>query len=274
MMKYTEADLTIKGVKIHYYRTGGKKPPFILLHGMSDSGLCWTPIAEVLSEKYDVIMPDLQGHGLSNRIDAAFTFESHMNQVVGLVKALRLKKPLIMGHSLGAGTAVNVAANHPGLPRAIILEDPAWSTPSSLSRSQAEANKMTQDFKQIFSGIQQKTAAELLTECRNTNPNWSETESKPWAESKLQFDIAYFNLLGMNPSSYTELMPKIKCPVLLVLAENGINPRETAEDIAQLWKSKHPFKWVQIKGATHNIRRDKFQEFQDALFGFLKEIRA
>ena len=56
MLNYTQDDIKVDGVKIHYYRTGGKKPPFILLHGATDSGLCWTPVAELLAKDYDVII--------------------------------------------------------------------------------------------------------------------------------------------------------------------------------------------------------------------------
>ena len=38
-MNYTEGDVTVNGVNIHYYRTGGGKPPFVLLHGATDNGL-------------------------------------------------------------------------------------------------------------------------------------------------------------------------------------------------------------------------------------------
>lgn len=62
-MIYTEGDTMINGVKIHYYRTGGNKPPFVLLHGATDNGLCRTPVAEKLADKYDVIMPDALATG-------------------------------------------------------------------------------------------------------------------------------------------------------------------------------------------------------------------
>src|SRR4030042_1685979 len=228
MLKYTEGYLTIKGIKIHYYRTGGKKPPFILLHGATDNGLCWTTIAELLSKKYDVIMPDAQGHGLSDRLGTGITYENHLHQTVALVEELGLKRPLIMGHSMGAGTAVNVAVEYPSLPGAIILEDPPWT-----------------DEERLY-----------------------------WARAKQQFDPSLFSTMVLNPNSYDELAPKIKCPTLLIIAENGVVSRETAENIARLWKSRQPFKWVQIMGATHNIRRDNFPAYRDSLFGFLKDLTA
>lgn len=53
------------GTKIHYYYSGKDKPPLLLLHGAMDNGLCWIPVANLLAEKYSVIMPDARGHGLT-----------------------------------------------------------------------------------------------------------------------------------------------------------------------------------------------------------------
>jgi pimeloyl-ACP methyl ester carboxylesterase len=126
IMKYQEGNIIIDGIKIPYCHPGRKKPPIVLLHGATDDGLCWGRTAQELAEQYDVIMPDAQGHGLSDRLGPKFSFESNTKQAAGLANELGLEKPIIMGHSMGAGTTCNVAMDYPTLPKAIILEDPAW----------------------------------------------------------------------------------------------------------------------------------------------------
>jgi N-formylmaleamate deformylase len=267
-MQYKEGDVTINGVKIHYYRTGGNKPLLILLHGASDNGLCWTPLAEVLMREYDIIMPDAQGHGKSDRLDKNFNFKSHTEQVAGLVKQLGLKKPIIMGHSMGAGTTTNVAVAYPDLPKAIILEDPAWLKQDTMPPPNQA------DIKSYMTSLSKKTLEELKAEGRASNPLWSEEEIKPWAESKLQFDTRLFDFMAVNPGSYKEQVPRIKCPTLLIIAESGLVSKATAEEAARLWKSPQPFKWVQIKGAGHSIRRENFRDYCDAVWSFLKALPA
>ena len=275
MLKYTEGYLRLDGISIHYYRIGGNKPPFVLLHGATDNGLCWTPAAELLAERYDVIMPDAQGHGLSARLGKNFTFKSHTEQVAGLAMGLGLNKPIIMGHSMGAGTAVNVAVEYPSLPKAIILEDPAWVTPESLeSQNDPEKMKQHEAFMKALAGFGKRTLGEVIAEGRAQNPRWSEAELVPWAQAKRQFDPALFSMMAINSRSYEELVPKITCPTLLIIADGGLVTEAVAKNAAKLWKSKQPFKWVQIKGAGHNIRREQFEEFQKALFGFLKTLPA
>ncbi len=51
------------GIRIHYLRTGGGKPPAVLLHGLMGSGACWTLLARALEGEFDVVMPDARGHG-------------------------------------------------------------------------------------------------------------------------------------------------------------------------------------------------------------------
>ena len=49
-------DVQANGIQQHITRTGGDKPPLLPVHGVSDDGLCWSPVAVDLSADYDVIM--------------------------------------------------------------------------------------------------------------------------------------------------------------------------------------------------------------------------
>ena len=272
MLEYTQDDVKINGISIHYYRTGGGKPPFILLHGASDNGLCWTPVAELLAERYDVIMPDAQGHGLSDRLDPDFTYMNHAVQMVGLIRELGISSPVVMGHSMGAGIAVNIATEYPDLPKAIILEDPGWITQEpDPTENEAGRDKQRQAFTSALVGYGKRTREELIAEGRKMNPTWSEPEIIPWAEAKLQFDPSIFSSIRIDRPTYVELVPKIKCPALLIISDGGLVKAETAKHASRLWQAEQPFRWVQIKGAGHNIRREQFRAFNDNLFTFLKD---
>src|SRR6266700_1888242 len=90
MAPWQSAELEANGLRLHYTRTGGDRPPLVLAHGFSDDGLCWTPVARALEGDYDVIMVDARG----------------------------------LGQSMGAATALAMAGAHPDVPGAILLEDP------------------------------------------------------------------------------------------------------------------------------------------------------
>jgi pimeloyl-ACP methyl ester carboxylesterase len=54
MASWPAGDIEVNGLRLHYTRTGGAKPPVVLAHGVTDDGLCWTPVAEVLAPEYDL----------------------------------------------------------------------------------------------------------------------------------------------------------------------------------------------------------------------------
>lgn len=272
MADYKQGDVKVDGVKIHYCRSGGKKPPFIMLHGVSDSGLCWTKVADFFSERYDVILIDAQGHGLSDRVGKDFSYDTHTRQLAGLIKALKLEKPIVMGHSMGGGTAADLAADYPTLPKAIILEDPPWSALAPHPQNLEEARKMQQDFRNMFTGLKKMRVQDIIMESRKIDPAWTEEERLPWATAKKQFDNNIFDYIVVNPHPFEETVVKIQCPALLVTAEKGVVSKETAGKIGQLWKSKAPYRWVRINGAGHNIRRDQYAAFMKAVEEFLGQV--
>ena len=123
-------------ITLHYHRTGGQKPPLVLLHGITDSGQCWVRLAQVLEADYDLIMVDARGHGLSDKPESGYTIDDHAADVAGLIQDLGLDKPAVMGHSMGAATATTLGAMYPTLVGCLILEDPPWRPADSGSEEE------------------------------------------------------------------------------------------------------------------------------------------
>ena len=117
------------GINIHYLRTGGAKPPLVLLHGLTGSGACWSPLARALEGEYDVVMPDARGHGNSSTPLDGYRYEDHASDVVGLIQGLGLAAPVLLGHSMGGMTAALLASQLGTAIRAVILADPTFLNP-------------------------------------------------------------------------------------------------------------------------------------------------
>ncbi len=124
-MGWTSGYVKSNGNELYFTRSGGDKRPLLLAHGHTDDGSCWTEMAKLLIDDYDVIMYDAIGHGNSARItvDMDIDLGSDMGNVIN---ALGLEKPAIWGHSMGAGTTVDYANSHADEISAIILEDVGW----------------------------------------------------------------------------------------------------------------------------------------------------
>src|ERR671938_601164 len=99
MSSWQSDNIEVNGLRLHYTRTGGEKPPVVLAHGFSDDGLCWTPVAEALAPEYDVIMVDARGHGRSEAPEQGYGPIEQAADLAGVIAALGLQRPAVLGHS-------------------------------------------------------------------------------------------------------------------------------------------------------------------------------
>src|SRR5579872_2077942 len=101
--------------------------PLILLHGLLLSQEMHRPLAEALAARGNrVITLDLLGHGHSDRPRDMWRYSmaTYGEQVVALMDHLQLEQAVVMGTSLGANAALEVAAGHPERLRAMVVEMP------------------------------------------------------------------------------------------------------------------------------------------------------
>jgi N-formylmaleamate deformylase len=115
MAEWLEGEVYANGINIHYYRSdGSNKPSILLLHGITDSGQCWSRVAHDLEGSYDVIMTDARGHGRSGDIATGFSTTILADDAAAVIRALGLEKPYLFGHSMGART---LGKRHGSIPR-------------------------------------------------------------------------------------------------------------------------------------------------------------
>lgn len=261
---YVEAN----GLRLHYTRTGGAKPPVVLAHGFSDDGLCWTPVAEALEGDYDVLMVDARGHGRSDGPEQGYGSAEHAADLAGVVRGLGLKRPAVLGHSMGAAAALLLAGAHPELPRAILLEDPPawWTAAQPAPVRPAPARNGIIDLKR-------KTREELIAHARRQSPTWPEAELGPWADAKLRFSFKIL-LAGESPAvDWPAAVRRITCPALLITADPARGAIVTPEAAAALQAAVPQVRVAHIAGAGHCIRREQFDRYMATVRAFLAETR-
>ena len=121
-VNWESASVMSNGIRIHYWRTGTRdKPVMIMAHGITDYGLNWSSLAAEFDADYDIIMYDARGHGFSEKPEGPYDLSTHVEDLVGLIRALGIEKPILIGHSMGSGIIALAAATYPQMPRAIIL---------------------------------------------------------------------------------------------------------------------------------------------------------
>jgi pimeloyl-ACP methyl ester carboxylesterase len=273
LASWTQDDFTAGGVRLHYYRTGhGDKRPLVLVHGFSDSGLCWSRTAHDLEADYDVIMPDMRGHGLSARMRPGDDVDMAAD-LAGLIRGLGLKRPIVGGHSMGAAVSYQTGLRFPELASALLLEDPPWWMGRPVPPPGRSDEHPMSDWGKSLAG---KTLAELLAQYREEQPHWSDELVRSMAESKKQLDQAIVDTLvdklNSEGSGWLTTIQDITQPVLLLTANPELGGIVTPEVQAKVRELNPRVTIVNVPDVGHLIRYDNYAAFMDALRAFLAQI--
>lgn len=251
------------GVGIHYLRTGGPKPALVLLHGLTGSGACWTPVARALQADYDVVMPDARGHGGSSTPRAAYRYEDHASDVVHLFRDLGLARPMLLGHSMGGLTAALVASRKAGVLRALVLVDPTFLNPER-QREVYESDVAEQH--RYLLGMEKN---DVLAQARVRHPRRSSEMLELLVEARLQTRVDAFDVLTPPNPDYRQLMGAIDVPTLLVIGDSPVVTFEMATEL----RSLNPRVRVErIPDAGHGLPYDQPERLAAAVRFFLESV--
>ncbi len=235
-------------------------PALVLLHGFTDSGLCWPDAVRRWHQSYRIVAPDARGHGESARFDPATgggnRSEEMVADVVSILEGLTGRHgrlPLLIGHSMGAGVAAGVVASRPDLVCAAVLEDPTWFTrppgghrPHDPENTQEQIQKFRDDL------------AGTVASCRVELPLWREIEFGPWGVSKAQLDPSLTEpdqIVRQNP--WIDDAAAITRPTLVVTGGRddvvlvGPLSRQRLADLGN-----HHIEVAVVPGTGHTVRRD------------------
>jgi pimeloyl-ACP methyl ester carboxylesterase len=112
--------VAVNGMEM-YYEVRGQGEPLVLLHGFNGSGQAWSPLVADFAKGYQVILPDLRGHGRSTNPSGKFTHRQSALDVFGLLDALGIRQVKAMGISTGGMTLLHMATQQPSRVEAMVL---------------------------------------------------------------------------------------------------------------------------------------------------------
>lgn len=111
---------TADGTVISYSILGTETPTVVILHGLAGSGREFVPTARALADRR-VILIDLRGHGGSSRMPADTSRDAFVDDVIRVIEGECGEQVDLVGQSMGAHTAMLVAAARPDLVRRLVL---------------------------------------------------------------------------------------------------------------------------------------------------------
>jgi Predicted hydrolases or acyltransferases (alpha/beta hydrolase superfamily) len=102
--------IQVNGLRMHYLAQG-HGPAVVLLHGLGSCAEDWSLLqAPALSQWYRVLMPDLRGHGRSDKPPGPYTVYQMADDIAGFLRALGMDSAHIVGLSLGGSSRVDLQA--------------------------------------------------------------------------------------------------------------------------------------------------------------------
>lgn len=251
------------GISIHYLRTGGAKPPVVLLHGLMGSGACWTPLARALEGEFDVVMPDARGHGGSSAPLHGYRYDDLASDVAGLIRGLSLSGPALLGHSMGGMTAAVVASRGAGLIRGLILVDPTFLSPE---RQREVRDSDVADQHRRALGLQR---SDLVAQARERHPRRSPEIVELQAEARLKTRMAAFDVLTPPNPEYRDVVNAIDVPSLLVIGDSPVVTLEMATEL----RSQNPrLRIEQVEDAGHGLPFEQPERLGEVVVSFLREL--
>ena len=100
--------LKYKNIKIHYSSVG-KGRAVVLLHGFLENSNMWSEVKKELSKKNRIICIDLLGHGETDNLGYIHTMEEQAEMVKFVLNSLKIRKYILIGHSMGGYISLALA---------------------------------------------------------------------------------------------------------------------------------------------------------------------
>ena len=283
------------GIRVHYYRAAPApgKPAIVMVHGVSDIGLSWTTLTWKLQGSYDIYMLDARGHGLSDPFTASDTGDTLVKDVVEFVRTMKLEKPILMGHSMGAATVRRIGAEYPDLAKAIVMLDPGLgggppASPSSGAPAAASpavpasATALAPDRQatsmrptpEVLVAQNNQPFDDLVAKCRKQTPNWDVVDCQvPGRSRRSSTTVSTRTRRGRRCSAgcaRATRSRRFRCPC----SSSRRMRRPTSGRRTRRQRASYPRGGsVHIDGAGHNLHHDQLARTVEVLTGFLSTFQ-
>jgi pimeloyl-ACP methyl ester carboxylesterase len=243
MATYESAGLTL------HYDMIGSGSAVLCVHGATGTGAYeWGRLAELLSDRHQMVIPDLRGHGASDYRAGEMGIEYVDQDLLQLLEHERIAKPHVMGFSFGSEAVLDLELLHPGTCASLVLLSPGLGDPKSSVPTR----------EQLESGWP-RTLRQLHAEVHGED-HW------------LDVMVELCDRASRRPKADLDKLAAIACPILLIVGERD-DPRRIRQ--AQVLVDAHPrCRVVTVAGGRHAVHKDSPEEVAAIVGDFLESVGA
>jgi pimeloyl-ACP methyl ester carboxylesterase len=259
----THSVASTDGVRIVYDVRGQGDVALVFVHCWACNRFFWRNQVNVFSTRYRVVALDLAGHGQSGANRQIWTVSSLAQDVVAVANDLKLRKMILIGHSLGGRVCLEAAPLMKGRVLGVILVDIMHDASQRETMAEAEADvaNLKRDYKGYFRDL-----SPLFS--KNSDPavrHWVEQQamaSHPTPMIALKLDIP-----NVVPS---ELFAHAGVPI------RAINAMPPLSDRTNIRGNKRyaDYDAILIPDAGHFLMLERPDEFNEALDKWIRQLAA
>ena len=261
----------------YFYQVLGSGPPLLLLHGFTGSSANWLDILNPISDRFQVVLIDLPGHGRTASPSAPkhYIMENVSRDLVTILEALHLSAVNLLGYSMGGRLALYMAARHPAYIKSLIIE-----SASPGLETNAQRQKRIESDSRLAAQIE-LTGVPAFVERWQRLPLFATQlglPAKRWENLRQQrlnnsaSGLAN-SLRGIGTGRQPSLWPELKSihlPILILAGE--LDGKYVS--IAQQMAAALPQADLNIIGDSgHNIHLEKPQLFASIVLDFLEGLK-
>jgi pimeloyl-ACP methyl ester carboxylesterase len=208
--------IQFKNTSISYSDTG-KGTTIVMLHGFLENQSMWDNYIATFSKKNRVVTIDLLGHGATECLGYVHTMEDNADAVHAVLSELRIRKVILVGHSMGGYVALAFAELYPEYVKGLVLLN-STATADSKERKR-NRDRAIRAVKQSFVNFISLSIANLFSE-ENRERLVKEIESVKNKALKTPLQGILASLEGMKIRTDREVLLHLTpFPKLLVLGE-------------------------------------------------------
>jgi len=274
---------TLKGdPKLAYYDSAGGvagEPVILLLHQSLARSEDWENIFPRLATRYRTIAYDARGHGKSGRA-SEYTLRAFADDALRVLREIAKAPAVLIGHSLGALTALIAASDAPDLVRAIVLEDPPIPYPKAWDSARYGALREALGAGDVAALAKAVAKQPLPSPGPRGERTYGELRGFYAAERVVTYfrdvDPAFIDARtagdDATASALTDALANVRAPALVLAGEPRLGG---AVDDAAEWKLKK-LPDVTVKrfpGSGHLLHGFRPEQFIENIEPFLRKLR-
>ena len=246
------------------YQTLGDGPSVVLLHPFPANHEFWLPVAQSLSTRYRLIMPDLRGHGDSDIGEGSATMAKHAADIARVMDDADVGRAPIVGISIGGYVLFEFWRQQRGRVAALGLSNtkaPADSPEAQAGRLQAAAEVMERGTEPVFQSMIPRLLGKTT---RETRPDLVEGALQMMRKMSPADVAAVQRGMAERPDS-VDTLKTINVPTLLVTGDEdiltGLNEAElmhrhiAASQLRVFPKAGHYSPWEQPEAVGRLLRQ-------------------